>query len=187
MCINCNLVSPVQHQIADMLGIPRNTYGIISNTFDVLQDLLVDMQLYNKYETSHQPYKPTRIIKDKTLDLYNYLVENNLFHYLEDIKTNNIYCSVVNQSIVNWVLCKYLHIEWVNSDEIVQSFSVPLDLLTTNPARLKDCIGTTTFSQIELIPYDIIHKYKFKKQSAIDYGIRMLPEQNFYEDEIILG
>lgn len=193
MCINCNLIAPVQHQIADMLGIPRNTYGIVSNTFDILQDLLVDMLMYEKYDRkdfNDQPYKienkPERLkssLKDprflKTLNLYNYLVENDLFHYLEDIIKKGSHMPV-NLRIMNFVLYKYIKTDWINDDKIVDTFKVPVNLLSSEEDRLRRCIGPTTFIQEELFPEDKIQKYKILEQSAIDYNIQILPEQNFF-------
>lgn len=195
MCINCNLIAPVQHQIADMLGIPRNTYGIVSNTFDILQDLLVDVLMYEKYdrqEFNDQPYKienkpeglkKANLEKDprflRTKDLYNYLVENDLFHYLEDIIKEGLHMPV-NLRIMNYVLAKYIKTDWVNDDKIVDTFKVPVNLLSSDEDRLRRCIGPTTFIQEELFPEDTIQKYKIFEQPAIDYNIQILPEQIFY-------
>lgn len=187
MCINCNLVSPVQHQIADMLGIPRNKYGIVSNTFDVLQDLLVDMYMYEKYNSSSKksvPYKPDMPKYAQTHKLYDYLVEHNLFHYLEDFTDKSEYHSVVNQQMINYVLVKFMTIDWQNDESIVDTFCVPVELLTTDVQRLKRCIGPTTFSQKELIPSDIIEKYKITSEPAIAYKICMLPEQEYFKVDI---
>jgi len=48
MCINCNLVAPVEHHICDLLGIQYNIYGVVSNTFDILNKLLIDMEIQKK-------------------------------------------------------------------------------------------------------------------------------------------
>jgi tetrahydromethanopterin S-methyltransferase subunit G len=48
-------------------------------------------------------------------------------------------------------------------------------------ARLRKCIGITTFKQVEIIPSDVIQKHKIKKDIGIEYGLIFLEEQEFYK------
>lgn len=182
MCINCNLISPIYHEIADMLGIPRNKYGMIARTFDVLIYLLIDLRT-NKLYNNDEIYKPVNKYETpekwvKIIKLYNYLVDNNLFHYLEKLIEKNQYSST-NQYFINYILVKYFKTEYEQDETIINSFNVPLDLLSSEDNQLKKWIGTVTFTQIELIPDDIIQKYNVKEKDAIDYNIKLLPEQKF--------
>jgi hypothetical protein len=130
------------------------------------------MHLNKKYGGEH--------ISDKSKKLLDYLKEHDLFFHLQDIEKDGEYHSVVNQQIVNYVLVKYLEIDWMNDDSIVSQFRVPVELLTSDVSRLKACIGPTTFSQKEVIPLDIIDKYKITSEPAFKYGIRMLDGQTYW-------
>ena len=186
MCINCNLVAPLQHDVCELLGIPRNVYGVVSNTFDVLENLLVDISLSLKYNdiSSITDYAPNK--RDASIHmLFQFLVEHKLFHHIETLlKNTERYSSVVDRSFVNYVLVKYFEIDWTNDYSMVDSFAVPVDLLATDPKRLRACIGKTSYKQIELIPQDIIQKYKITNDKAIEYDIQLLPDQQFYNLDI---
>lgn len=183
MCINCNLVAPLQHDMCELLGVPKNTYGVVSNTFDIIEHLLIDIQLSIKYGDvpSISQYKP----KDKetlTNKLYQYLKDNNLFHHIDNMLKDVEYSSVVDRSFINYVLVKYFEIDWNHdpTDDVVDNFAVPIELLTINPKRLRECIGKTTFKQLEMIPDELIEKYKITDKKAIQYELVMLPEQKYY-------
>jgi hypothetical protein len=185
-------VAPVEHHVCDLLGIPYNTYGIVSNTFDILNELLVDMEIQRKHDNlkSGKKYNPSKYQytdnknqeESKMIKLYNYLIENDKFSIISKMIDDNVdHCSVVEQHFINYLLVKYFVNDWVNNDIIVNSFKIPVSLITTEESRLRKCIGITTFKQVEIIPSDVIQKHKIKKDIGIEYGLIFLEEQEFYK------
>lgn len=170
MCVNCNLIAPITHEICDLLGIPRNVYGVRSNELDILQKL------------TYEPW-PLKTADENVTKLHNYLVENkddngiSLIQYIEKVS------NVVEQHFINYVLMKYFvtNNNWKPAPEIVDSFKVPAHLLSSDPQMLRRCFGKTQYHQIELIPYNLIKKYKVTKDKADAYGIYVFPQQPFYK------
>ncbi len=184
MCINCNLVAPLHHEICDLLGISKNTYGTVSNTFGIIESLLIDIQLNLKCKdiVSATEYKP----KDSdtlTYKLYQYLVDKNLFYHIENMLKDE-YTSIVDRSFINYVLFKYFKIDRINDalDNVVDTFIVPIELLSYEPKRLRACFSKTTFKQIEIIPDNLIQNYKITDEKAIQYGLIMLSKQKYYNN-----
>lgn len=184
MCINCNLVAPIRHQICDLLGIPRNVYGGFSSAFGVLEQLIIDMSRYKRNGGGYDTTKDLPEVK-----LYNYLVENDLIHYIEEmLDKGGEHSSVVESSFINFALVKYFVTDapqsgWVSDPGVVDNFRVPCELITSDVERLRRCIGKTRYQQIQLIPQDVIKKWKLKKDKAIEYDLNILHEQVFMEDE----
>ncbi len=181
MCINCNLTAPMHHRICDLLGVPKNEYGIVSNTFNKLVDFLLDIRFSRLYDniSNIEGFKPD--ISNQ--ELYQYLKGHDLVQYLVPLfeqEPHSDGSSVVDQHIYNYVLYKYFKAEWNNDDSIVEKFRVPVHLLSSEPERLKKCIGKVTYTQVELIPEDIIMKFKVRKEHATDYGIVVLEDQVFF-------
>ena len=182
MFINCNLVAPVRHEICDLLGIPRNVYGAVSSSFDVLERLISDMRIYKKKISG---YYTTKDLPEGKL--YKYLLENDLIHYVEEmLEKDDKHSSIVEMSFINFVLVKYFVTDapasgWVPDSEVVDDFRVPVELLTSDIGKIRRSIGKTKYHQIELIPRGIIKKWKVRKDKAIEYGLHILPEQMFVE------
>jgi len=181
MCINCNLVAPIEHNICDLLGIPRNVYGVSSNCLDILSGLLSNLHVMRKNKEDSLGTTSVswlRMLNPLEIKLYNYLVENDLIHYIE----NDTSFSIVDHSFINFVFVKYFEMDWKNDPVIVDKFRVPVELLTSDVERLRGNIGRVTYKQVEVIPWDLIEKWKVKGPSACgDYGLVMLPEQRFLE------
>ena len=182
MCINSNLVAPVRHEICDLLGIPRNVYGVVSSAFNILEQLISEVRIYKKYGRIDTT-KEGAVIK-----LYKYLVENDLIHYIEEMLENDVkHSSIVEQSFINFELVKYFVTDapvsgWVCDPGVVDNFRVPVELLTSDIVKLRKCIGKTKYQQIQLIPWKIIKKLKVRKDKAIEYGLHILPQQKFVEE-----
>lgn len=186
MCINCNLVAPIEHNICDLLGIPRNVYGVSSSCLDILSSLLSTHHVMRKKNekidgVSGDSLQTTRVsilrfLNQDEMKLYNYLVENDLLHYLE----NDTSFSIVDHSFINFVFFKYFEIDWKGDPGVVDNFKIPVELLTRDPVRLRGNIGRVTYKQVEVIPQEHIEKWKVKGPSACgDYGLVMLPEQRY--------
>jgi hypothetical protein len=179
MCINCNLVAPIQHEICNLLGIPYNLYGMVSNTCDILNNAIINESMANTYDIKNE--------QTKSMKLYKYLIEHDLLHHITTLITNEKYTSVVEQSFINYVMVKYFTIDWKNDPDVVEQLNVPIELLSSEPERFRKCIGKVTYKQVELIPDEIIQKYKVTSDKAIAYGLILLPNQIFYikVDEIM--
>jgi len=185
MCINCNLVAPIEHNICDLLGIPRNVYGVSSCCLDILSVLLSHLHIMKKNNRNMEDSISEGgvswgggLLTDGERRLYDYLVENDLLHHIE----NDTSFSIVDHSFINFVSAKYFEMDWKNDPDIVDKFRVPVELLTSDVERLRGNIGRVTYKQVEVIPWDLIVKWKVKSPSACgDYGLVMLPEQRFLE------
>jgi hypothetical protein len=173
MCVNCNLLAPVQHDICDLLGIPRNVYGVASNGLDVLSEVHSKVRVYRE-KVEDQLHGHAKLLHD-------YLVERAP-EILRRFVGDGMH-GVVDHSFVNFVCVKNFEVEWTNEPEVVDTFKVPLELLTTDPARLRRVIGRVAYRQVELIPEELVKRYKIRADGARDYGIVMLPGQTYYADQ----
>ncbi len=188
MCINCNLTAPINHHICDLLGIPRNQYGVVSNSMDILDQLITYIGLdyrYNKSTDGEITLKLLNTSKNERsetiIKLYEYLNDHNLYIYIENlVKDAEYHPSCVDRRIINYIGYKYFDNNWINDTSVLENFKVPLELLSSDADRMKSLFGRVKYIQTELIPDDIVDKLRLTRENAELYDFQMLPEQNFY-------
>jgi hypothetical protein len=179
MCINCNIVAPLSHKICDLLGVPRNRYGVVSNTFGTLVHLIIDINS-NIKDGMYVKSSPFLDIRGK--ELLKYMEDNDLLHYLLELCTEGVnHPTVVNRQVINYKYYTHFTSNWTHDPDIVHQFKVPLQLLTDEPERLTKCIGRVDFQQTTIIPEETVQENRFTREAADRYSISLLPEQTFYE------
>jgi hypothetical protein len=90
---------------------------------------------------------------------------------------------VVEQSFINSFFVEYFEVDIQDNDATVNSFRVPVELLSDDPERLISCLRKVTYRQKEIIPEETIIKYKVTRENADKYGLIMLESQKFWDSD----
>lgn len=180
MCVNCNITAPLHHFVCDLLGLPQNTYGVSSNTFDILEEwlLLITSQKAKGELTSIYEFVPSPNVEP----LHNWLKEHDRLKEIDEAVFHKYaHVDIVDLSFINYLLAEHFQAKFERTP-VIDEFKVPVELLTTDVERLKRSICKATYSQCSSIPIEIVNKYKLVPQPAIDYGFQLLNDQRWFTE-----
>ncbi len=187
MCINCNLMAPLNHYVCELLDIPKNQYSIVSNSMDILDHLIISISLDYKHNETTDGKLTIKLIQNDTnerskkmMELYLFLKNNDLYKYIETLVKENISPSCVDRNIINYLCYEYFDNNWVNESTTLENCRIPLDLLASDVQRMKSLFGKTQYCQKEIIPEDLVNKIKLTREKTDLYDFHMLENQNFY-------
>ena len=172
MCINCNIIAPMNHDVCDVLGLERNKYGLSSRSMEHLMYFLINF----KYEA----YK----IDPHIEKLETFLKQEGLYEPLKEAAERgkgDRGWGLVDNSLFNFVLARYFEITNCTLGEgFFKSLKVPIELLTDAPERIGDRCFECTYEQILPIPRKVLESWKigeaFVRETANKYDFKLLQE-----------
>lgn len=134
MCIHCTMLCPISHAVCDLLGLPRNRFGMIPNTMDILNRIIRRIRSGSEARRTDADFR-----------LYQYLQRNGLWNgFVCDVLQQDIY-SAVDHHVINHKFGE--HFECVDAGELDVELSVPADMLSTRPDLFRSKMRKTVFVQ----------------------------------------
>ena len=169
MCINCNLFCPLRHEVADLLELPHNEYGLVTSAVRNLDFLLSDLR-YRKNSPNF-----TDVHRAIYKDLEEWLVEHGKLEACRELSMN---CeNLVDRTLINFVFFECFD---VITSEPVANCVIPLELLNDDVERLKRCFVKVKYVQTKPIDRDVMRKYNLSEEimlaAAEKYDIKLLDE-----------
>jgi hypothetical protein len=161
------LIAPVKHYACDILGIEKNTYGMVASQFSLFGNLCGrNLIEYLNNNNLHDDLK-RRIIEEDRLPSDDYIVGTG---------------TLVDNRTINYTLGIYFKLEKHEpvGEEFLATWKIPLDLLCDRNIFPAPHVFKIKYVQIQPIPIGILERYKKSVADFIKdaerYDIQLLDE-----------